>query len=434
MFDSEEETYSIMFTSLKHPARRKILRMLGEKPKTFSMILEELGISSSHLTYHLENLGELVTKMDDGRYKLSTFGRAAILAMQGVEETPEIKPKQRLSLPTKWQPILAVLTIAVIILATTAYIQYNSINQISEAQYLLESEVARLSTENDRLLSWNIHTDLAESFLRDVVQLDLTKYYMSLVSNTLESRSDLGGITEEILKYSLISNESSLDVSLRFRNQTLSLYRMNIVEGSPIYSQSQPTNVLHLTYDLITRYQTFTSASYLGEMRSILETINQIPDDAETTIGNMKLQMSREGADTDIRWLYTIDGIDFPTKGILFSFEGNSLEEFIDGYYLYRIGNTKLNISEDEAIAIAKEHVKGFTWTANGELVKNFVILQEPVETRLWPHPRDPLELVPYWYVTLHLDKVYPGNVGSIGLGIWADTGVVSGVQTISAG
>jgi DNA-binding transcriptional ArsR family regulator len=431
--DSEEETYSTMFTSLKHPARRKILRMLGEKPKSFSMILEELGISSSHLTYHLENLGELVTKMDDGRYKLSTFGRAAVLTMAGVEETPEVKPKHALSLPTRWQPIVAAMLIGIIILAGVAYIQNNSLNQISEAQGRLESEVARLSTENDRLLSWNMHTDRAESFLRDVIQLDLTKYYVALVSNTLESRSDLGGITEEILKYSLTSNESSLDVSLRFRNQTLSLYRMNIIEGSPIYSQPQPTNVLHSTYDLITRYQTFTGASYLGEMRSILETVNQITDE-ETTVGNMKLQMSSEGADTEIRWLYTIDGIDFPTKGILLSFGGNTLEEFTDGYYLYRIGNTKLNISEEEAIAIAREHAKTVSWTADGEVVKNFVVLQEPVETTLWPHPREPLELVPYWYVTLHLDKVYPGNVDSIGFGIWADTGVVSGIKTISTG
>jgi len=56
MSDSEEETYSTMFTSLKHPARRKILRMLGEKPKNFSLILEELEISSSHLTYHLDKI------------------------------------------------------------------------------------------------------------------------------------------------------------------------------------------------------------------------------------------------------------------------------------------------------------------------------------------------------------------------------------------
>jgi DNA-binding transcriptional ArsR family regulator len=73
MPDSNEEIYSIMFSSLKHPARRKILRMLSERSMTFSQLLEELGVSSSHLTYHLENLGELVTKTENGKYKLSTF-------------------------------------------------------------------------------------------------------------------------------------------------------------------------------------------------------------------------------------------------------------------------------------------------------------------------------------------------------------------------
>ena len=73
MAGSEDEIYSIMFTSLKHPVRRKILRMLGEKPMTFMEMVEELGVSTSHLTYHLESLGELVSKVDNGTYKLSYF-------------------------------------------------------------------------------------------------------------------------------------------------------------------------------------------------------------------------------------------------------------------------------------------------------------------------------------------------------------------------
>jgi DNA-binding transcriptional ArsR family regulator len=36
-----------MFSSLKHPARRKILRVLADKPLGFSEMLELLGISSS---------------------------------------------------------------------------------------------------------------------------------------------------------------------------------------------------------------------------------------------------------------------------------------------------------------------------------------------------------------------------------------------------
>jgi len=74
MPESREEIYSVMFSSLNHPARRKILRILSEKPLTFSEMLEILGVSSSNLTYHLDSLGELVTKDDSGIYKLSTFG------------------------------------------------------------------------------------------------------------------------------------------------------------------------------------------------------------------------------------------------------------------------------------------------------------------------------------------------------------------------
>jgi DNA-binding transcriptional ArsR family regulator/flagellar basal body-associated protein FliL len=85
---SDEEPYSTIFASLKHPIRRRILRMLSKKPMGFSEILEALGVSSSFLTYHLENLGELVGKIDDNKYRLSSFGEAAIATMTKVEDIP----------------------------------------------------------------------------------------------------------------------------------------------------------------------------------------------------------------------------------------------------------------------------------------------------------------------------------------------------------
>ena len=102
---SEDEIYSIMFTSLKHPVRRKILRMLANKPMTFMEMVENLGVSTSHLTYHLESLGELVSKLDNGQYKLSTFGLATVSAMNGVEEAPQTETKRRIKLNLKWKAI-----------------------------------------------------------------------------------------------------------------------------------------------------------------------------------------------------------------------------------------------------------------------------------------------------------------------------------------
>lgn len=84
----EEETYSLIFKSLKHPIRRKILRMLLNQELTFSQILDVLSIDSGHLSYHVGNLGDLITRSQDGKYGLSSIGVAAAKLMSGVEEHP----------------------------------------------------------------------------------------------------------------------------------------------------------------------------------------------------------------------------------------------------------------------------------------------------------------------------------------------------------
>ena len=63
----DEETYSLIFSSLKDPIRRKILRMLEDDELAFSEILEILAIDSGHLSYHLENLGDLITRTPNGK-------------------------------------------------------------------------------------------------------------------------------------------------------------------------------------------------------------------------------------------------------------------------------------------------------------------------------------------------------------------------------
>lgn len=85
---SDEDTYSMVFASLKHPIRRKILRMLSNEPESFSSLQKQFRIESSHLTYHLEGLGSLLLKTEDGKYTLSSVGEAAVSMMKHVEEPP----------------------------------------------------------------------------------------------------------------------------------------------------------------------------------------------------------------------------------------------------------------------------------------------------------------------------------------------------------
>jgi DNA-binding transcriptional ArsR family regulator len=436
--NSEKEPYSIMFLSLSHPARRKILRMLAEKPRNFSTMLETLGISSSHLTYHLENLGELVTKLDDGRYRLSTFGEAAVMAMRGVEETPESAQKRQFTLSLKWKSVFAVLMIGVIILAAVSCAQYMSLNQlsmdyqqISDGYEVLEADYEEVSAENERLLSWSMSPSKVQAFLRDVVYLDMTKYVSKMEGNTVEYRSDWG-IVEEILKYSLTYEGSKLDVTLRFRNTTLSSYYLHVIEGTPYYSQLQPTNTLDAAKDLLERYQTYSGASYLETMKNMLETVDEIRN-FETTSGNVKLMISTEVNDVKIQFVYTSDNVDFQAKKVELIFDNYGfLQSLSDDWTLYKVGSTEVNISKEEAINIAIDYAKNYSWTANGEVINNFTLAEETAAAELWPHSREePLALIPYWYVTIDLDRVYPDRVETLAVGLWADTGEVSICQTL---
>jgi len=94
MSEVDEEVYTTIFNALRYGVRRRILRMLSETQMSFTAINDSLNISSSHLTYHLDSLRELVSK-NDASYRLSVFGRAAVDMMNGIEDPPrEIGPIQ----------------------------------------------------------------------------------------------------------------------------------------------------------------------------------------------------------------------------------------------------------------------------------------------------------------------------------------------------
>ena len=430
MTNSEEEIYSIMFSSLKHPVRRKILRMLSDKPTSFSKMLEELGISSSHLTYHLENLGELVSKTNDGNYQLSKFGEASVDTMKVVEEAPVVRSQ---GFTLKWKSVLAIALIAIVFLTGFSVFQYNNLNEIYSENNILKSENIQLNIRLQQLLDLTSDTDKAIAFIRDVVQLDISKYQLALVSNDVEFRDDLGGIVEESLRYTLVSSEDRSDVVLRFRDQFLSRYQIYVFEGSPDYYEPQPINLVDSASNLLERYKTYGNASYLDQMSDLLSMVDEVKNVSITDDNNMKLTVSTTNKDTTFFWLYTQEGVDFSPKSLSFVYENRELKQMTDGWFLFETGSTEVNVSRDEAITLAREAAGNFTWEYGGEIIGNFTILEVPVDAEFHPHPRDDfLNLIPYWYVTLYLDDIYPGEINRIAVGLWGDTGEISDIKAVA--
>ncbi len=422
MSDSQEEIYSTMFSSLKHPARRKILRLLSEKPLTFSEMLDLLGVSSSNLTYHLESLGELITQ-ENSVYKLSTFGDAAVSTMKIVEETPEVQPKRRSS-SLKWKALVAALLIAIVVFAGFGFVQYSALNQTANQRDLLQSQY-------NQLLAWSATTNNAITFLQNVAQIDTSHYQATLLSNGIEQRSDLGGILEQVMTYSLTSTDSKMDVVFRFRNNKLSWYQTVMLDGSPVYSQPQPHSILDAAKNMLDRLSTFENTSYLSNMTDTLSLVTAATPNIEITENNIRLNVTISGNSAQIVFIYTDNNVDFSPKNLTLIFDSNGdLTQLTDDWYLFTIGSTTVNISSDKAVELARNALNGFSWNANGTTVSNFNVLSQPISVIFHPNTKNSLSLYPQWTVTFYLDKVYPGGVNSITVEIWADTGDIAKIGT----
>ena len=420
----QDEIYSIMFASLKHPVRRKILRMLGSKSMTFMEMVEELGISSPNLTYHLESLGELISKMDNDKYKLSTFGLATINAMKGIEEVRETEPKRRNGV-FKWKMFSAALLVAVLLLASFAFIQYTSINELASAQQSLSAEV-------ERLLKYGIGTDKVSGFIKNVTKLDTTVYSVDLRVNKMDWRTDFGGVAEENMQYALTSTFSNLNIDFRIRNNHFSRYALDLVESAPIFSQTQPSDVLQNAKFTLARYKAYSGDAYLTQMSELLDTVSKIENTAVTQ-GNMKVQIITSGSTVVLLLMHTENGIDFQTKGLQMTFQNNILTTMTDGYFLYTVGNANLAVSKDQAVEIAKSHVKTLTWNIEGQQVSGFSVVDTPLSVQMVPHTRgNTVALFPYWYIELRLNQIYAGGINVVTFGIYADTGQVADVQMLS--
>jgi hypothetical protein len=121
-----------LFEALGHPMRVKILNALEGKQMGFTELKREVGIESSgHLQFHLSKLSGLVATTAGGDYALSDDGREAIRVLRSTRASSEqAAPVARASSLRKigWRtPLLTVLLIAVVVLATVAIYQQDQI-------------------------------------------------------------------------------------------------------------------------------------------------------------------------------------------------------------------------------------------------------------------------------------------------------------------
>ena len=96
-------------------------------------------------------------------------------------------------------------------------------------------------------------------------------------------------------------------------------------------------------------------------------------------------------------------------------FRNGTFAAFSQDRSYYKIGGTDVNLSKEEAIALALRHAKDLTWELpDGTKVTEFTIIENKIGAKLLTKTREPLTLYPYWLVILPLDKMYLGFITQI--------------------
>lgn len=307
-------------------------------------------------------------------------------------------------------------------------------------------------------------------FLEDVVEVDVAKYNATLASNLVDYPPHWGGLAEEVVRYDLDGgNESNLRVTCRFREDMLHSCSLKVSKGSPIFAEPQPTSLLDAVKGFLERYQTYSKASYIKEMRSMLdrvdateiETIKEsnvyssvLPPHSKVVIedgvrrdiktitvteANVKLTItnivdSYSVERISFEWTYTVNGLDVPQNVVSVTFDDGVFKSFGNNWDLYSIGSSEVNVSREEAINLARNAAEDYTlriYLEDGLTDVEFNLGDEPVKAGLSMYPRETLTVYPFWRIELYFDKHYYSAYG-IQVGIWADTGEIESCESLS--
>ncbi len=278
-----------------------------------------------------------------------------------------------------------------------------------------------------------ITKDRALDFIENVLPLDISKYNVTLIQDEVSSPFQPDDPTIEIMDYVLESSESKLDVSCAFTNDVLTGCILSVANGSVLPVQTS-SNLIDTARLFLVKYQAFTG----DNLTEMMNTLSLTDGTKSLTVisGNVKLNLQNvdignEEIDTIFCWLYTFNGVDYTALGV--TFRNGVFYALRDDRSLYKIGNTDVNITKEQAIDIAMKYVQNYSYTGvtgsdeNPQYVEigGFNITKENITAELNTYPRESSTLYPYWSVQLPLTETYPGNIWALQVSIWADSGEV---------
>jgi hypothetical protein len=271
----------------------------------------------------------------------------------------------------------------------------------------------------------------ALAITNDVLGFDTTNYDVSFESGF---SMPFPGRSDPVISIGcvLVSDEGKIQLTYSFVNDQLEM--LSVLDRSA-QGAILPNNAILTATDFLSRYQKYTNDPLYDQLGAMLNNDHSNTNFTKTS-PNATLEATIIGDSTRFKWSYNVTGAVAPFKYVTIHIENGSLTSFVDNWQPYPVGNTVINLTEEDAITIALETVRNHTWSQNIDAsslaVENFnasnvrwtFLTFDNSFSVLNAHSNDPLEIYPVWRIAIALDKWY-GYMYGVEVDVWADTGTV---------
>jgi len=228
--------------------------------------------------------------------------------------------------------------------------------------------------------------------------------------------------------YALESNGSSMTFICSYYEGVIYQCQFGVDNGSVITDQAY-ANTTDAAKSFLEKYQAYSkldSTEMIAMLTDVDPTENRIitSENLKLTVTHKDLTGTWFGDSISFRWVRVINGCEYLV--VTLSFRDGVFAGFIDHRARYSIGDTTVNISKDQAIKIAMEAIKTYSYRMSDDwVVTGFNVTEDKTVANLVPTVKEGNALFPYWSVTLYLTQTYPGSVRELLVGIWAGSGEV---------
>jgi hypothetical protein len=271
--------------------------------------------------------------------------------------------------------------------------------------------------------------DKAFRFLTDVIGVDMSNYKISYANGLIPETDSL---IYKLDPAKLSNFAVAGNVVFRFHDDSLisCSFSPGTINQPYLHPQSDRFNQ---TLAIMQQYYAWTNDTQVQQMIDLMKKVGSEKDSFEIS-GNLSFGISITQSGANYQFSNYLNGVDYSgvTVGI-----GNSTGDvyFEDTRVWEKIGDTSINITQDQASGIAQDYLKGYTLKygyGNGTILPiSNLNVTGVYGTHLHSLVRDNVTLYPLYSVLLNVTGLPTKTVG-VGVSVWANDGTIQSVHQLS--